>query len=344
MIKKRYSLWYHFVLYVFAIMLSASLIISAIVFVSHHFEVISFPGKNNPFIPIYMLLFISVMVGTFISTLVGRKILKPITNLSKATQAVAKGDFGIKLDETHRIKEIREMAINFNKMVQELGSIETFRNDFVVTVLHEFKTPLASIAGYATILQSKNLTEEEKDEYTRMIIESTRQLSTLSGNILKISKLENQEIVVEKSNFQLDEQIRQALLLLETNWSSKNLKLELNLKSITYYGNEELLIQVWLNLFSNAIKFTPQNGMIMTTLIRSDDWITVVISDNGIGMTGDVQKHIFEKFYQADKTRYSEGTGLGLTLVKRIIDLCGGKIEVQSVYGQGTTFIIQLPY
>ncbi|MFZ7102052.1 MAG: ATP-binding protein [Peptococcaceae bacterium] len=345
MLKKvTANLWYYFVLYVFTIMLTATLIMAALAFVLIHHEVISFSGPGHPLIPIFMLLFTSVIVGTFISIFVGRKILKPITELSRATQAVAKGDFSVELDETYRVEEIREMVTNFNKMVQELDSIETFRNDFIVNVSHEFKTPLAAIEGYATLLQNKDLTEEEKADYAEMIIESARQLSTLSGNILIISKLENQEIVAQKSTFQLDEQIREALLLLETKWSEKDLELELNLRPLTYYGNEELLLQVWSNLFSNAIKFTPDKGMIMTTLTQSTEWVTIVISDNGIGMTAEVQKHIFEKFYQADKTRYSEGNGLGLTLVKRIIDLCGGKIQVQSEYGQGTTFVIRLPY
>lgn len=202
--------------------------------------------------------------------------------------------------------------------------METLRNDFIVNVSHEFKTPIAAIEGYATLMQDQELSPEERADYSRLIIESTRQLSSLSSNILKLSKLENQEIVGGKKEFALDEQLRQALLLLEAQWNDKGINLELTLEPVVYYGNEELLMQVWLNLLSNAIKFTDNGGEVAVSLLSAEDAVTVRIADSGTGMTEEVMKRIFEKFYQGDKSRSAEGNGLGLPLVRRIVELSGG--------------------
>ncbi|TCZ75081.1 HAMP domain-containing protein [Paenibacillus albiflavus] len=336
------SLWWYFVSSVFLIMLSSSLIMASLAFLYLRYGNVPTHG-SNPYGPIIVIMLLSVVIGTIITIMVGKRILSPITDFSKAAKEIAKGNFDIHLNESHRVNEINEVAHHFNLMVQELRSIETLRDDFVVNVSHEFKTPIASIEGYATLLQDRNITEEEHGEYTAMIIDSARQLSTLSGNILKISKLENQEVISEKREFRLDEQIRQALLLLESMWEPKHMILNLELEKILYTGNEELMMQVWLNLLGNAIKFTQEGGEISVTLVSQHNSITVVISDNGIGMEKNVKKHIFEKFYQADHARAAEGNGLGLPLVNRIINLCGGTIEVISELKQGSTFTVKLP-
>ncbi|MFW2490321.1 HAMP domain-containing sensor histidine kinase [Clostridium chromiireducens] len=321
----------------------ASGVISALLAISLHMKVFSPP--NNILYPILNLYAVSVIVGTTISAVVGKRILSPLVKFSGALMEVGKGNFNIQLDENkYHIDELKEMSQNFNVMVRELNNIETFRSDFIANVSHEFKTPLASIEGYTMLLQSDNLTDQEKNEYTKKILSNTKRLSNLVGIILQISRLENQGIIAEKNKFKLDEQLRQTLLLFESRWTSKNIDLDLDLDPITFYGNEELLMQVWANLFSNAIKFTPDNGTITCTLRRSDSFIITTISDNGIGISEDVQKHIFEKFYQGDKSHSSEGNGLGLALVKRIIDLCNGTIEVQSELGTGSTFTVKLPY
>ncbi|RII35404.1 sensor histidine kinase [Clostridium chromiireducens] len=321
----------------------ASGVISALLAISLHMKVFSPP--NNILYPILNLYAVSVIVGTSISAVVGKRILSPLVKFSGALMEVGKGNFNIQLDENkYHIEELKEMSQNFNIMVRELNNIETFRNDFIANVSHEFKTPLASIEGYTMLLQSDNLTDKEKNEYTKKILNNTKRLSNLVGIILQISRLENQGIIAEKNKFKLDEQLRQTLLLFESKWTSKNIDLDLDLDEITFYGNEELLMQVWANLFSNAIKFTPDNGTIACTLKRYDSFIITTISDNGIGISEDVQKHIFEKFYQGDKSHSSEGNGLGLALVKRIIDLCNGTIEVQSELGTGSTFTVKLPY
>lgn len=302
--------------------------------------------SHNPSLPILIIILVSIAIATFFTTILGIMIhnyISPIRNLVDATKKVSKGDFTIRLNESYKDQEVNNMNIAFNKMVRELSSIETLRNDFIVNVSHEFKTPISTIEGYATLLQEPSISDNERLEYTTIILESSRQLSSLSGNILKLLKLETQEIIPDGNYFYLDEQLRQALLFLENNWSKKNIDIDMNLATTYYYGNEDLLMQVWLNIFSNAIKFTPNNGTIATSLKNTNDGIYVSISDTGIGMSDNVKEHIFEKFFQGDTSRNFEGNGLGLTLVKRIIDLCGCSIEVESEVNKGSTFTIFLP-
>ena len=342
--KNKYSLklvlLFSFIIFLIMFISGA---ISAIVAIYLKLGPLSLPDKIIwPIINLYM---ISVIIGTAISAIIGKRILSPLVKYSEALMEVGKGNFTIRLDEDkHRIEELQKMACNFNIMVNELNHIETFRNDFIANVSHEFKTPLASIDGYTMLLQDSNLTEEEKNKYIEKILNNTKRLSSLVYTILQLSKLENQGIIAQKKKFKLDEDFRQTLLFLEPKWSEKNINLDIDLDETTFYGNEELLAQVWVNILDNAIKFTPVNGTIACILKQSAGWIKVIISDNGVGMPEDVQKHIFDKFYQGDKSHSSEGNGLGLALAKRIIDLCGGTIEVQSECEKGSTFTVKLPY
>ena len=333
-------MWAVLVIFVFLTMLSSAVIMLFVAVVLIRLGLLSLVG--HPVIPVFLLLN-SVAIGTGITAIVGKKILRPIIDVSNATKEVAKGNFKVTLDERHKIDEINKMAKNFNIMVQELAGIETLRNDFVVNVSHEFKTPIAAIEGYAVLLKDRTLSDAEHNDYIRMITESAQKLSALTSNILKLSKLENQELITEKNSFRLDEQIRQALLLLEVQWNNKNITLNLELEPLIFYGNEELMMQIWLNLLGNAIKFTDAEGEISISLHAAGQYVTVRISDTGIGMSREVQKHIFEKFYQGDNARASEGNGLGLPLVKRIVDLCGGFIEVESQPGEGSSFTVRLP-
>ena len=340
--KLNSNLLPRFMLYVFSIMVITLLTILAIILLVFHLGFVPYSLPKGLF-PIGLLLVISTVISTFFTFFIGRRIFSPIEALIGATKKVAKGNFQIHLDENYHEKKIRDMNIHFNKMIRELSGIETLRNDFIVNVSHEFKTPISTIEGYATLLQDPNLSEDERKEYTQMILDSTRSLSSLSENILRISKFETQQILPEKAYFSLDEQLRQALLSLEAKWSKKSLDIDMELPSFSYYGNEEFLMQVWLNIFGNAIKFTPKNGKISTSLREYNNGILVSVSDTGIGMSEEIQGRIFEKFYQADKNRNSEGNGLGLTLVKRIIDLFEGTIEVKSAPMKGTTFNVWLP-
>ena len=334
-------LWTYFVMIVFGIMFSTSIIIAFLAVTLYRMGRLS-PEGGNFLTIIFFFLTISVFVGTAISIFVARRILKPIAKFSRAAAEVAKGNFDIRLDETESIEEIQELSRNFNLMTRELSSIETLRNDFVVNVSHEFKTPIAAIEGYATLLQDESLPQTDRRDYIRMIVDSARQLANLSENILRLSKLENQEVLVEKNEFRLDEQIRQAVLLLEPEWSRKNLNLQIDLQKSLYVGDEHLLWQIWINLLGNAVKFTPEGCDIAVKLYRNPTAVVVRIHDTGCGMTDEVRRHIFDKFYQGDTARKADGNGLGLALVKRIVELCDGSVEVQSKPGEGSIFTVSL--
>lgn len=336
------SLWAAFAAFVFFIILTSSVILFIITYAMVQLGYLS-KGEPSPFVPTIMLLTMGIFIASAVNFFVGKKVLKPISAFSKAMVDVSKGDFRGQLNYDGVVEELNEMAGNFNTMVHELGNIETLRSDFVVSVSHEFKAPLTSIEGYATIIQNPELTDEQKNECAQIIIESTKQLAKLSSNILMISDLENKEIITKKAEFRLDEQIRQAILLLEPIWNNKKINFNIDLDHGSYFGNAELLMQVWLNVIGNAIKFTPKNGEISVGLKDISNHLKVTISDTGIGMTSEVQKHIFDKFYQADRSGNTDGNGLGLSLVKRIVDLCQGRIQVDSSLGGGTTFILELP-
>jgi len=287
-------------------------------------------------------LIISTLIATIISGIASKRILRPIRTLSKATEEVAKGNFSVKIG-IPKDYEFALLAKNFNKMVHELSSIETLRNDFVSNVSHEIKTPIASIQGFAKLIQDKNLDDDERSEFTDIIISESSRLSKLTSNILKLSKLENQEVITGKAEFALDEQIRCAILIMEPEWSEKGIDLDIDLDKVSIIGNEDLLQQVWLNIIGNAIKFTEKGGTIGIKLMNLQDKIAIKVSDNGVGMNEETRRHIFDKFYQGDKSHLSEGNGLGLSLVKRIIELCDGEIKVRSKLNYGTTFTIELP-
>lgn len=286
----------------------------------------------------------NIAVGTVVSRFVGKRPLATIVELSKATKEVAKGNFNIRLDENSCAAEIRDMTRNFNVMTKELAGTEMLRNDFVENVSHEFKTPVSAIEGYATLLQSKGLSEEKRQEYTQKILHSTRRLSSLTGNILLLSRLENQEMETEKESFSLDEQLRECILLLEEAWSVKQVELDIELDECNYTGSPELLAQVWQNLLHNAIKFVPENGLVRVRLRKKQDHVLVSVSDSGPGMPGDVLGRIFEKFYQGDPSRAAHGNGLGLALARRVVNLHGGEITAASGEGKGTVFTVILPW
>ncbi|MCL2775226.1 MAG: HAMP domain-containing histidine kinase [Oscillospiraceae bacterium] len=342
--KKPASLWFYFVAVIFVILFVTSVIMAFIAIALIRSGALELSRNGNFEIsPVLFLLFISIIIGTAISMIVAKKILNPITRFSKAVSEVAKGNFDIRLDEKERIKELKELTQNFNIMAHELSCTETLRNDFVDNVSHEFKTPISAINGYATLLQDKTLSEAERDEYIKFIIDSSKQLSTLSENILNLSKLENQEAVIDRKDFRIDEQIRETVLLLENNWGKKDIDLEVDLDKIVFNGNKGLLAQIWLNLIDNAIKFTPRGGKIGIRLYKSGDNIITIIKDTGRGIDQSEIHHIFDKFYQGDKSRKETGNGLGLALVLRIINLSKGNIEVQSEPGKGSEFTVSLP-
>ena len=271
---------------------------------------------------------------------------KPTKEFAKASEKVVQGDYSVRIDmDELRLGSLEfiNIAQNFNIMVEQLGKVDSLSNDFISNVSHEMKTPLAVIQSYATILQNPDLSEEERKEYTSKIYASTQQLSVLVSNILKLNKIENNQTNTKESNYNLSEQLSQSLLDMENLWESKNIGIEFNVEDNVYINSDEELMKiVWANLFSNAIKFTPSGGVITVNLVKHADSIVVSVADTGCGMNEETMAHIFEKFYQGDTSHSEKGNGLGLSLVKRIIDLTNNEISVESELGQGTVFTVTL--
>ena len=285
---------------------------------------------------------ITLLVGIFATGALTRWFIKPIKEIGAAMERIAEGDFSVRLETNSKSKEIKEIISGFNMMAGELSSIEILKTDFVSTVSHEFKTPISAIEGYSMLLQNDdNLTDEQK-EYVQKIIFNTQRISSLTGSVLLLSKLENQSIVSNKTSFDLDEQIRKSLLALEGAWEQKEIEFDVDLDDTDFVGNESLLHHIWDNLISNAIKFSHQGGKITIRLKNLENKVIFTISDNGIGISEEAKKHIFDKFYQADSSHKEEGNGLGLALVKKIVDLEGGEIFVQNNQDGGCTFTVVL--
>ena len=336
-------------LFVFAIMMAAMMLAGTIIGILHFAGVVSFwdganheGGGGSPFGAIAGMIFFSVFLGTAITGFFSRKALNPIRKAIDATHKVAEGDFSVRV-ELKGTHELVELSQSFNKMVHELSTIETLRSDFINNFSHEFKTPIVSVRGFAKLLKDGNLTEDEKQEYLDIIITESERLASLSENVLNLSKYENIKIMPPKTTFQLDEQIRRAIVLTEPKWAEKNITVDVQMSEITFTANEDLTHQIWLNLIDNAVKFSNQNGTIVIRLEKWNGGVLFTIQDNGIGMDENTRARIFDKFYQGDTSRSKAGNGLGLVIAKRITALHGGNIEVQSEPGKGSKFILTLP-
>ena len=270
---------------------------------------------------------------------------RPVRQILTAAEKIMNGDFSV------RIEPVKDFAgetgfndiINcFNKMTAELAGTETLRTDFIANVSHELKTPLAVIGNYATMLQQPNVTEEEQLEYAKAISDSSRRLAQLITNILKLNKLENQQIFPRLDEYDLGEQLCECMLQFEDIWEKKDLRIETDIEDdVRIRSDGELLSLVWNNLISNAVKFTSAGGTIGIRLKTEGPHVIVTVSDTGCGIKPEVGQHIFEKFYQGDTSHATQGNGLGLALVKRVVDILNGEIAVQSVYGQGSSFTVK---
>ncbi|EHJ01684.1 integral membrane sensor signal transduction histidine kinase [Clostridium sp. DL-VIII] len=262
----------------------------------------------------------------------------------EAMNKIASGDFNV-LVKTNELDPFNEVADNFNKMAKELGSLEKLRQDFISDVSHEIQSPLTSISGFAALLKKGNLSESQISHYANIIETESRRLSKLSENLLRLSNLESEDNNLNLKKYQINKQIESILLMLEPQWSIKNITLDVSLEETIICGDEDLLSQVFINLLNNAIKFTLENGNIGVNLSSDENSIVCKISDTGIGISPQDQPRIFERFYKADKSRDRSlgGNGLGLSIVKKIIDLHGGKISLISEIGKGTKFTVWLP-
>ncbi|MGN0779372.1 MAG: ATP-binding protein [Aristaeellaceae bacterium] len=292
--------------------------------------------------PLLWLILCSIGVGMAISITVNIFMLRPVVRLSRAMKRVAQGDFSVQLQADSRIAEIRDSYHSFNLMVQALAATETLQSDFVSNVSHEFKTPINAIEGYAMLLQGSHSPQEQAG-YVERILLNTRRLSTLVGNILLISRVDNQTIRATPTTYRLDEQIRQAVVLLEPEWTNKDIEFDVDMEEITFTGVENLMQHVWNNLIGNAIKFDPQGGLVRIRLHRAGEHAVFTVEDSGPGIPEKEQQFIFNKFYQSDSSHRQEGNGLGLALVKRVLDSCGGKVTVSNREQGGSCFCVILP-
>lgn len=276
-----------------------------------------------------------------------RTVERPVKQILTAAEAIVQGDFSVRIPPVRAVgadDSFQQIVDCFNKMAEELGSVETLRTDFIANVSHEMKTPLAVMQNYGKLLQTPALPDDKRAEYAAGIVDNARRMADMMENILRLNRLENQQIYPQVSEYDLGEQLCECLLQFEAVWEQAEIALETDLADgVRIRADAELLSHVWNNLFSNAFKFTPPHGKVTVTLTATAHHAVVKVTDTGCGMDSTVGAHIFEKFYQGDPSRAASGNGLGLALVKRVIDILRGEITVESVRGQGSTFTVTLP-
>jgi len=271
---------------------------------------------------------------------------RPVKRITEAAEKIVQGDFSVRIKTGSKFGSdgtFHRVIDCFNKMAEELGSVETLRTDFIANVSHEMKTPLAVMQNYGTLLQSPSLSEEKRIEYAKGVTDGTRRMADMLTNILKLNRLENQQIFPQSTEFDLGEQLCTCLLQYENVWEQKNIAIETDIaENVCVKADAELLSHVWNNLFSNAFKFTPEGGTVTVTLTATAHHATVQVKDTGCGMSPEVGAHIFEKFYQGDSSHAMQGNGLGLALVKRVVDILHGEICVESKVGEGSAFTVKI--
>ena len=301
--------------------------------------------------PAAKLTFINVIVLSLICTVIDyvrrrATVDLPVKRISQAAQRAMEGDLGVRIEKLPQFASdgrFNEVIDCFNRLIEELSSVETLRTDFVANVSHEMKTPLSVIQNYANLLGSEELSDEKRKEYAAATVAACRRLSDMMTNILKLNRLENQQVYPQREEYDLGEQLCECMLSFESVWESKNIEIEADIaEDITVAADRELLSLVWNNLLSNAFKFTDEGGRVSVTLEADGEYATVSISDTGCGRSCEIGEHIFEKFYQADGSRATEGNGLGLALVKRVVDITESEIYVNSVLGEGSRFTVKV--
>ena len=294
--------------------------------------------------------FLNVVIITVLfktADFIRRRIMvdRPVKMITDAAQRIMNGDFSVRVKHMHGsgMEGFNQIGESINAMAEELSSVETLRTDFIANVSHEMKTPLAVMQNYGTLLQTPDLPEEKRVEYAKAITDASRRLADMMTNILKLNRLENQQIYPNPTTFDLGEQLCESLLQYESTWERKNIEIETDIaENVLISADSELLSLVWNNLFSNAFKFTEDGGKVTLTLTADETCATVKISDTGCGMSAEIGAHIFEKFYQGDTSHATQGNGLGLPLVKRVVDIMQGEIGVESAIGIGTTFTVKI--
>lgn len=322
---KRLRLTLMFALLIFIILILTLLLVGGGTLLLAHLGIYDRSHLNR--IPLFHFGVVSILVATVLSVLFGNLPLEPIREIMAATDKIADGDYSVRL-HLRGPKEFRILSDKFNHMAEELGSVELLRSDFVNNFSHEFKTPIVSIRGFAKALKWDGLSAEERDEYLDIIISESERLSDLSANILYLSKIEQQTILTDKHRFNLSEQIRLVVALLDGKLAEKQLQVSFDCGEFFFSGNEEMLRQVWINLLDNAIKFSPAQGTIEIQMEQEGGKTMVAVSNQGEPISPETAAHIFDKFYQGDISHTAKGNGLGLPIAKRIVQLHGGEIQL----------------
>ena len=350
--RREHPRWIGVAWFMFVVTIIISMIVIAFFLTGYIYKIINW---NPPFLLIQIA---NTLLGlVFTGTLIGAagkvarsrgwvpemNVFAPILD---ALERIARGDFSVRLtNEFQDNQMVSQLANSVNKMALELDQMENMRQEFISNVSHEIQSPLTSIRGFAKALENDHLSAEERHHYLRIIEEESTRLSRITEDLLKLASLESEQLQLEPRPYRLDQQIRNLILACEPQWKNKSINMEASLEKITITADEDLLSQVWLNLVHNSIKFTPEAGSINVELHPHADQIIFKISDTGIGIPEEDQTRIFERFYKADKsrTRTKAGSGLGLSIVKKIVEMHKGAIEVQSKINAGTTFIVSLP-
>ncbi len=273
-----------------------------------------------------------------------RLVKRHLEKVCNMIERLAHGNYGEKLKVT-RFTVFKSLSNDINLLSEELKDVQMFRDDFVNSYSHEFKTPIASINGFAQLLLTDDtLDRETRKKYLKIIVDESNRLTTLAGNTILLTQLDTQKIITNKKLYSLDEQLRRCVIMFSNDWMAKNIEFDGDsISEITYYGNEDLMQHIWINLIHNAIKFTPENGKISVSAAKKNGRIYVSISDTGIGMTPENAQRIFDKYYRENRNSTSKGLGLGLSIANKIVKLCGGKINVESQPGKGSTFTVEIP-
>jgi len=300
-------------------------------------------GRVGLFLLIAVFFVISVIIGILVFYRFNQLMLKPLNELSSALKQVEKGNYDVAVATNVHVKELRRLMRGFNRMAKEISSVELLKKDFISYFSHEFKTPITSIRGFSRQIKERELDPDKQKEYIDIIYRESDRLIKMSSNVLILTKLEHQQALTETSPYALDEQLRRTILLLEKAWTEKALELVLNLEEIEITSNEEMVKQIWVNVIGNAIHYSNQGDKLKITCKKDGKFAKIRIRDYGAGMTDRIRERIFEKFYQGDASHGSSGNGLGMSIVKRIVDLCGGKIIIKSQVGKGTTVLVYLP-
>ena len=305
----------------------------------------------KPIIQTHVILFFWIAVALGLTQILRQQMKEaydiPLQKISAVTKEVAKGDFSVRVEPVHKPGKtdyLDIMAEDLNTMIEELGSIETLKTDFLSTVSHEMKTPLAVIKNYAELLETPELSPNDRAEYARSVEDAANKMAELITNILRLNRIENQKIVPEMKRYDVCRQLADCLLQFESRWEEKCIEPDFDLEDSAYVRADESLLElVWNNLMSNALKFTGRGGSVTVRQRTVGDNVIVSFTDTGCGMGAEAQKHIFDKFYQGDTSHATEGNGLGLALVQRVMALLDGKIAVESKPGEGSTFTVTMP-